>query len=171
MSFEALTSSLILSFFLIIYPFLLQITKLDSLQLDHLESAERDIVIAVIHKVKHIVQTDVTSTLISSICGTTPQDNVAKVACLMQMILQSSSWDEVEASITPILTSNRFQLGDVCRSTVIQVMKRCTDSSYPSSNFGDFVFDVWDMHQTDDSHATVGGQMVHDFVTKYNTNV
>ena len=150
---------------------MLQITKLDSLQLEHFELSEKNVVMTVIHKVKHLIQTDVMSSLVIAICGTTPQHNIVKVACLMHRILQSSNWAEVEASITPTLTSNRFQLGDECRTTVLQVMKRCTDSNcYPTSNFGDFISDVWNMHQTDDSHATVGGQMVHDFVTKYNAN-
>jgi hypothetical protein len=148
---------------------LLQISKFDILQLDHLETAERDVVISLMQKIKHIIQTDVVSSLVAATCGVSLQEVISSTASLLHTILKSSNWQDVEMSITPVLSSYQFKLGDECRSVVLEIFKRCTEGTYPASNFGDLIFELWDMHQADDTEATAGGQLVQDFISKYKT--
>lgn len=147
-----------------------QITKLNSLQLDHLDAAEREAVAAIMYKIKQILQTDVMSSCVAAICGSCTQEAVPLLASLMHAVLQSSNWLEVEAPITSIFGSYQFKLGDECKAAVVQIFKRCSEGGIPASHFSDMIFDLWDMHQTDDTEATAGGQLVHDFIKKHTVN-
>lgn len=99
-----------------------------------------------------------------------PQTVLAPLADLLKTILQSSRWEDVEDHLTSALTPYQFKLGDECRSVLLEVFKRCAEGNYTSSKFTDLICDVWEMHQTDDTDAAAGGQVVHDFTTKYRSN-
>jgi hypothetical protein len=95
-------------------------------------------------KIKHIIQTDVVSSLVAATCGVSLQEVISSTASLLHTILKSSNWQDVEMSITPVLSSYQFKLGDECRSVVLEIFKRCTEGTYPASNFGDLIFELWD---------------------------
>ena len=142
--------------------------QLNSLQIENIETTKRDGVTNLIQKIKNFIQTDVLISCIAAICGACPQKSVIPTSNLLYSILQSSQWMDIEASITSVLSSpHTFKLGDGCKTVMIAKFKCCAEGSYPFSNFCDIVFDLWGMHQTDDTEATAGGQMMHDFITKY----
>ena len=124
-------------------------------------------VITMIEKINHIIQTNVISSSVAAICGTCPQEVIMPFSSLIHTILQFSRWEEVQPTVASVLVSCQFKLGDECRHAVLEILRRCTETGYPASNFGDLTFDLWSMHQTDDS---AGGQVVHDFITKYHVN-
>lgn len=132
-----------------------------------MDAAEREVVTALIRKIKHTLQTDVISSCIAAICGSSPQEVVPSLSSLIHAILLSSTWQEVETPVNTVFSSYHFKLGDECNAAVVQIFKRCSEGVFPSSNFSDLIFDIWDMHQTDDTEATVGGQLVHDFIAKH----
>ena len=125
---------------------------------------------SILDKTNQIIRTDVMSSSVAAICGMSPRTVLASLADLLQTILQSSRWEDVEDHVTSALTPYQFKLGDECRSVVLEVFKRCAEDIYPTSNFVDLIRDVWEMHQTDDTEAAAGGQVVHDFITKYRSN-
>ena len=142
--------------------------QLNSFQIENIESIEREGATDLIREINILIQTDVLTSCTAGICGACPQETVAHISSLMYSILQSSQWIDVEAPITSVLGSqHKFKLGDDCKAVAIEKFKCCTEGSYPFSNFSDLVFEIWDMHQTDDTEATAGGQMVHDFITKH----
>jgi hypothetical protein len=141
--------------------------QFNSIQLDNLDAADKDVITAIMHKIKHILQNNVLPSTVAASCGICTQDMIAPMASLIHEILHSSNWQEVDGPVVSILSSYQFKLGDECKEAVIKVFKRCSEGVYPLSNFGDFIFDVWDMHQTDDTEATAGAQVVSDFIAKH----
>ncbi|KAL3802827.1 hypothetical protein HJC23_007604 [Cyclotella cryptica] len=146
------------------------ISKLNAVKLDHLDAEERKILASIVDKTNQIIRTDVVSSSVAAICGMAPQTVLAPLADLLQTLLKYSRWEDVEDQLASALTPYQFKLGNECKSVVIEVFRRCAEGSYPSSNFGDLIHDVWELHQTDDTDATAGGQVVHDFMTKYRSN-
>lgn len=144
------------------------ISALKSIPPESLDDRQRQVIVPVIDYINKSARADILiSLVISSCCGILPLDVVADFASLIQQILSSSQWQDVEASISAAFCTNQFLLGDEVKTVAVATFKRCTDSKYPASTFADMITDMWHMHQTDDTGAIAGGEAVLQFVKKF----
>lgn len=148
------------------------ISELHSISIQSLEDEERKIIVPVIDYINRSFRGDILISLVTlSCCGVLPLDALSKFSSLIQKILISSQWQDVEASIRAALCTNQFLVGDEVKRVAVTTFERCTGNEYPASTFADMITDMWNMHQTDDTGAIAGGEAVLQFVKKFDKGI
>ena len=144
------------------------ISALKSISPESLDDRQKQEIMPVIDYINKSAQADILISLITlACCGILPLDTVADFSSLIQQILLTSQWQDVEASISAAFCTNQFLLGDDVKAVAIASFKSCTGSKYPTSTFADMITDMWHMHQTDDTGSIAGGEAVLQFVKKF----
>ena len=113
------------------------------------------------------VRRGVITTLITGICGIFPCDFIDPTAGLLHVIFKTSPPEEAEASTVTALQQEQFRVGDEARNVTMVVFANCARGTYPLSNFMEFIADLWQLHQSDDTGAVAGGDEVIRFCKKY----
>ena len=142
-------------------------SSLESISIQSLEDEEKKVIVPVIDYINRSFRGDILISLVTlSCCGICL--HLSKFSSLIQQILFSSQWQDVEASISAALCTNQFLLGDEVKRVAVTTFERCTRNKYPASTFTDMITEMWNMHQTDDTGAIAGGEAVLQFVKKFN---
>eukprot|EP00970_Alexandrium_tamarense_P007214 scaffold1272_cov249-Alexandrium_tamarense.AAC.9 len=141
--------------------------SINTLSLDALGDEQKQALISVIQGIHTVARTDVVFSSVMAICGVSPPETLAPLSDLLQTILISSQWTDVEPSLSGVVNCNQFKLGPDAKTVILEAFKQCTTVDHTSSTVGGMITDIWKMHQTDDTGAVAGGQAVLDFVTRY----
>ena len=121
----------------------------------------------VVEKIKQSIQTSVLVTAITSACvGISLPEVVVPLTKLIEQIIVSSQWSDIESSIAGAIDCGGFQLGDEALSVIADAFKTRSLRQY-TGNFGNMVMDAWNLHQIDDTGSIAGGEAVLEFVQKY----
>ncbi|ACI64744.1 predicted protein [Thalassiosira pseudonana CCMP1335] len=138
-----------------------------TLSLDALGDEQKQALVSVIQGIHTVARTEVVFSSVMAICGVSPPETLAPLSDLLQTILISSQWTDVEPSLSGVVNCNQFKLGPDAKTVILEAFKQCTTVDHTSSTVGGMITDIWKMHQTDDTGAVAGGQAVLDFVTRY----
>ena len=116
--------------------------------------------------IAHIRGSVVNST-VAGACGIYPREVLDPAASLLTVLLQASTPEEAERSVTTSLQQGMFKLGDDAKRAVLLVLGKVAQGRGDSSLLMEVFDTLWDLHQGEDAHTFAGGDAVARFVAKY----
>ena len=139
-----------------------------SLSLEELNAEQTVAITPITESIKDDVQNDVLSTIVTVSCvGMTQPEVIGPMTSLLEIILNFSQWQDIEASVSSSIDLESFQMGNEAKKVVYEAFQRSTNSKHTSPNFAKMIEEISHMHQTDDNGSIAGGEAVLQFIEKY----
>jgi len=128
-------------------------------------------IIPIIERIKATIQKDVLSTIVTVSCvGVAQPDLLGPMTSLLEIILNFSQWQDIEAVVSSSIDLESFQMGNEAKKVVYEAFQRSTNSKHTSPNFAKMIEEISHMHQTDDNGSIAGGEAVLQFIEKYKSS-
>ena len=139
-----------------------------SLSLEELNAEQTVAITPITESIKDDVQNDVLSTIVTVSCvGMTQPEVIGPMTSLLEIILNFSQWQDIEASVSSSIDLESFQMGNEAKKVVYEAFRQSTNSKHTSPNFAKMIEEISHMHQTDDNGSIAGGEAVLQFIEKY----
>ena len=120
--------------------------------------------------IKVAVQKDILSKVVVSCVGIAQPEVLGPMISLLEIILNFSRWQDIEASVSSSIDLESFQMGNEAKQVVFEAFRQSTNSKHTSPNFAKMIEEISHMHQTDDNGSIAGGEAVLHFIEKYNSS-
>lgn len=142
-----------------------------SISLEGLNAEQTTTVYPIIESIKAAIQKDILSTIVSVSCvGIAQPEILGPMTSLLEIILNFSQWQDIEASVSSSIDLESFQMGNEAKKVVYEAFQRSTNSKHTSPNFAKMIEEISHMHQTDDNGSIAGGEAVLQFIEKYKSS-
>ena len=142
-----------------------------SISLEGLNAEQTAAVTPIIESIKAAIQKDILSTIVSVSCvGIAQPEVLGPMTSLIEVILNFSQWQDIEASLSSSIDLESFQMGNEAKKVVYEAFRQSTNSKHTSPNFAKMVEEISSMHQTDDNGSIAGGEAVLQFIEKYRSS-
>jgi len=138
-----------------------------SISLEGLNAEQTAAVNPIIESFKAAIQKDILSTIVVSCVGIAQPEVLGPMTSLIEIILNFSQWQDIEASVSSSIDLESFQMGNEAKKVVYEAFRQSTNSKHTSPNFAKMIEEISHMHQTDDNGSIAGGEAVFQFIEKY----
>ena len=142
-----------------------------SISLEGMNVEQTAAVNPIIESIKAAIQKDILSTIVTVSCvGIAQPEVLGLMTSLLEIILNFSQWQDIEASVSSSIDLESFQMGNEAKKVVYEAFQRSTNSKHTSPNFAKMIEEISHMHQTDDNGSIAGGESVLQFIEKYKSS-
>ena len=139
-----------------------------SISLEGLNVDQTAAITPITESIKAAVQKDILSTIVTVSC--VQPEVLGPMTSLLEIILNFSRWQDIEASVSASIDLESFQMGNEAKRVVFEAFRQSTNSKHTSPNFAKMVEEIYSMHQTDDNGSIAGGEAVLQFIEKYRSS-